>query len=386
MGERLIAAKSSDPTVYACASRSDDSVCVMLVNTDRECDARVNVQLSDFTPASSGELARVTSREYYWNPQSRRPQWSTGAHVEEVKTGGTFIVTLPPFSMACVRVPDRSKPTRGTLSAQPSATTATPELRFVMPTEVYAGDQVNGDVIALAAGSEAPYPGTLAPATLTGTADLTFDRSQVRLSECVGHFTMQANSAGEVAITARCGDVTATHRVTVKPSVPRPLVLWDFSNPPVTDREMFKTDYTLVEDLTQRANRAVARVNLPADGAVPVEKANLLLKVDRLPGEDKLNKANIRGVVFEVKTSPDFACDDPGVGVLVVMQSPANWWMPLGTIPLKDAKEWETHQVEVKLEQHLKAMPSALNVMFILSANQPVKGSVYLDRVGFMVR
>jgi hypothetical protein len=394
MGDRLIPAKSSQHAVYTCASRSDEAVSVMLVNTDPERDAKVSVELSgaDFTPAGSGELARVTSREYYWNLQRHRPQWSVGPHVEDVKTGGSFAVTLPPFSTTCVRVPSQSAAgsrwsniAHNSANPQPPAQ-AQPELRFVMPAETYVGDQVSGDVVALAAGSEAPYAGSLVPGALTADGDVAFDRSAVRLSECVGHFSMQAKSAGDVTITVRSGDATAKHRMKVKPSVPRPVVFWDFSNPPVTDKETFKSDYTLVEDLTQRANRAVARVDLPAQGKLPVDKANLLLRVDRLPEADTLKKENIRGVIFDVMTSPDFECEDPNVGVLVVMQSPANWWMPLATIPLADAKEWKTQQVDVKSPEHIKAMPSALNVMLILTANKPVKGSVYFDHVGFMVR
>ncbi|HSV15562.1 MAG TPA: hypothetical protein VLI90_14975, partial [Tepidisphaeraceae bacterium] len=174
--------------------------------------------------------------------------------------------------------------------------------------------------------------------------------------------------------------------ITIKPSVPRPVVFWDFTNPRVIDTQTFTSNYALVEDLAQRANRAVARVDLPPGGVVPREKANELLKVARLPEEDKLNRANIRGVVFDVMTAPDFTCDDPDAGVMVVMQSSANWWMPLGNIRLRDAKAWKTQQFDLKTPEQIKAMPAALNIMFLLNANKPVKGSIYFDRVGFMVR
>ena len=34
----------------------------------------------------------------------------------------------------------------------------------------------------------------------------------------------------------------------------------------------------------------------------------------------------------------------------------------------------------------IKALPAALNIMFVLQSQKPVKGSVYFDKVGFMVR
>jgi hypothetical protein len=112
----------------------------------------------------------------------------------------------------------------------------------------------------------------------------------------------------------------------------------------------------------------------------------MLLAVSRLPGEATLNKANIRGVTVDVKTSGDFVCDDPNAHIMVVMQSPANWWMQLGAIPLKDATEWKAHQIDVTNDDYTKALPSALNVLFVLRSSKPARGSVYFDHIGFTVR
>jgi hypothetical protein len=389
MGDRLIPAQSTDKTVYTYASRSDDAVSVMLVNTDQEREAKVNVQVAGFTPAGAGEVARVTSREYYYNAGAKRVQWSTGPRIEPLQTGSEFGVTLAPFSMVYVRVPDQAKPSLSSMAQKALAVKnpppGAPELRFVVPNETYAGDQVYGEVIALASGSQEPYQGTLAPAALSASGEAGFDRKEVRLAEAVGHFSMKPTTPGELTITARSGDTKTTHKIQVKPSVARPVVFWDFTKPLVTDREDFVSDFGLKEDLTQRANRAVARVDLAVKSAVG-DNGNGLLKICRLPEDGKLNKANIRGLIVDVKTSADFACDDPNASIMVVMQSPANWWMKLGTIALKDAKEWKTHQLDVQNEEYFKALPSAMNVIFVLQASKPAKGSIYFDHVGFMVR
>ena len=389
MGDRLISASSSNTTVYTYASRSDDALFVMLINTDPDREASVNVQISGFTPADAGELATVTSREYYYNPLTKRPQWSTGPRIEQLKTGSTFAATLAPFSMTYLRVPEEAKPALSAMAqkalAAPPVAAGAPELRFVLPDEMYAGDQIRGELIAMSAGSQLPYSGKVPPATLAANGEVTFDRAQVRLAEAVGHFSIKPTTAGELVLTAQSGDLKATHTMTVKPSVPRPVVFWDFSNPPLTDREIFVSDFGLTEDLTQRANRAVARVDLSVKSAVG-DNGNGLLKVNRLPEGDKLDKSNIRGVVVDAMTSEDFQCDDPGANVMVIMQSTANWWMRIGYIPLADAKQWKTYQLEMKDEEYFKAMPAALNIIFVLQANKPVKGSIYFDRIGLMVR
>ena len=390
MGSRLIPADSSNKTVYTFASQSDHAVTVMLINTDRDREAAVKLQLSNFKAAAAGELATVSSREYEYNSLTHHVQWSIGPHIQRVKTGGSFRVTLPPYSMTYLRIPDQVKPGLSALARKALATRApaagTPELRFGMPSEMYAGDTLDGKVIALAAGTQLPYAGTLSPATLSADGNVTFDRNQVRLAEDVGHFTMKPAGAGTLTLTARSGNATATYKITVKPSVPRPIVFWDFSNPPVTDRDVFGSSYSLSEDLTQRANRAVARVDLPAQGASPDAQNKNVLTISRLPEEGKLNKGNIRGLIADVKTSPDFTCDDPNASILVIMQSPSNWWMKVGTIPLQDAKDWKSYQLDMTDENYFKALPFALNVLFILQTSKPAKGSIFLDHVGFMVR
>ena len=140
---------------------------------------------------------------------TRRPQWSTGPRIEGLKTSDDFSVTLSPFSMTYVRVPDKAKsalsPVAQEALSERRPAPGTPELQFVLPSEMYAGDQVRGELIALEAGSENPYRGTLAPATLTASGDVTFDRSEVRLAEDVGHFDMQPAAPGELTLTARSG-------------------------------------------------------------------------------------------------------------------------------------------------------------------------------------
>ena len=99
-----------------------------------------------------------------------------------------------------------------------------------------------------------------------------------------------------MTITARAGDAMATHKIRMKASVPRPVVFWDFTNPPVTDKECFSSDFALAEDLTQRANRAVARIDLPAGGAMPADGA-LVISLVRLNRILELDLPNARVVV-----------------------------------------------------------------------------------------
>ncbi len=389
-GDRLIPCNSTNPSVYTYASRANDAVYVMLINTDPEHAANAAVRLAGFNPAASGEAARFTSREYYWNAQKRKPQWSTAPRVEQLRVGGTCAVQLAPYSVTALRIPSEKAPGLSEMARaalrEPRPATGTPALQIITPDEVYAGDEVAGDVIAMTQGSDIPYAAPVAAVHLTANGGGMGDSMNLTLHEAVGHFSLRPTTPGQLTITARGNGTHVSTSILVKSSVPRPVVFWDFTAPPVGDADVFTTDFSIHEDLTQRANRAVARIELPPGGVIPHDKASLLLKVNQLPGDDKLKKENIRGVIFDCMTSADFACDDSNARISVVMQSSANWWMPLGEISLNDLKSWKGQQLEVKPPEQIKAMPASLNIMFILNAGKPASGSIYFDHIGFLVR
>ena len=390
MGDKLVPARSANDAIYTYASRSDDAAYVMLLNTDRDRDAKVDVQLEGFNPATSAEAASISGREYYWNLQTHQPQWSTGPRFEKIPAAHHFGVTLAPYSMTYVRIPDASKPGPSPL-AQRALAAKRPEqgrlaLQFVMPSEMYAGDTLSGDVLASSASTQGPFTGPLAPATITADAPAALDRTHINLDGSVGRFSIRPTHMGRLTLTVRSGDAIATHTILVKSSVPRPVVVWDFTSPPATDPQTFSSEFTLSQDDSKRANREVARVELPATGAAPDGKTHTLLQIHHFPEGDKLKKENIRGVVFDLMTSSDFATDDPDASISIVMQGPANWWMPIGTVPFKGNGAWKTHAVDVKLEDHIKAMPSVGTINFILNASKPVKGSIFFDHVGLMMR
>ena len=77
-------------------------------------------------------------------------------------------------------------------------------------------------------------------------------------------------------------------------------------------------------------------MDLPDTGTSPESKKHTLLEIGGFPTGNKINKENIRVVMFDLMTSADFSCDDPNASVMVVMQSPANWWMPIGDVRLEE--------------------------------------------------
>lgn len=394
-GGRLVASDlSGNPRVKTVASRSDDEVYVMLLNTDRDAEAEVTLQVSGFDPAEVGQHALLTHRQYFWPPNGKKPMWSEGIQVEPVRTANPFAVKLAPFSVNYLRIPERGSASARDLAATPPVqprSAAAAQLAFIIPDETYAGDVLEGVLIATESGTGKPYPRPLPSARLSADAPVVFDRPAARLAEAVGHFSVKAEAAGDMTITAVSGDSTARARIRVKQSVPRPTVYWDFRDPIATDERVFGSDWTLVHDEGVRANKGVARVDFPAAGSLPsgTTSPRAALIVKKLPSRDTLNRANVRGAIFDVMLSPDFQTDDPKASLQVVMQSPLHgYWMPLGSVPfanLQDGK-WHTQSIQVDDEKRIKAMEGIYNLWFVVSSKGPVKGSLYVDQIGLIAR
>lgn len=388
-GDRLIrSTQQGSELVHSIATRSDNAVYVTLVNTSREQQVQATIGIEGFAPGASGERAAVSHREYFRSYVSGRILWSRGAKIEPIQVGKNFQVVLPPFSIMSIRIPDEKSPPMSELAvrelAQSRQEPGQPQLVMILPEHAYANDRVEGWVLAVQAGTEQPYSGILPPATISVQGDAQADRSTVRLAECAGRFFIEPASPGQVTVTARSGELSCSASIDVRPSIPRAQIFWEFEEPELTRQAGYDTHFRLSSDTTIRANQRVARVEL--SGEEISQDKRLLLRLDRLPPPERLNRANIRGVVFDMMVGADFVCEDPDARVTVIMQSPADWWMPLGSFPLAQARQWRTFTAELTQKKHIDAVAFAHNVWFIIDSSKPARGSIFLDRVGFMVR
>jgi len=394
MGDTLVASRVGDSeavTVYA--TKTDDGLAVMLANRDDEELVRTTIALQGFDPGTGGELLTFSRREYLWLDRNhdapgwekpRSVEWSTGFGVRKVAGSTSMTVDLPPASLAVLRLPRAG----GTLAAigTPSLVEPAdpkPRLEIWVPSATsYADTPVEGWVLAYNGAARTPYPTVLADATLKITGPAKADRRTVRLAESAGRFRITASRPGRVGVEARADGQVARAAIDFVASVPRPTVFWEFEDETPTG---VRSQWKLTSDPGIRPNQRVLRVEPEGDNPSVSKKRELVI-IDPLPGRDKLKKENIRGAFFDVRTGEDFRCDDPKARVTVVMQSPKNWWMALGSAPLTGSREWKTVTMPLDRPEHVKAVSDANNLWILLEADQPVYGSIYVDRAGLLVR
>jgi hypothetical protein len=146
----------------------------------------------------------------------------------------------------------------------------------------------------------------------------------------------------------------------------------------------FESAYELVADISQRANREVARINLPEeeDPSTRMWGHRVFFKILRFP--ESVKKNNIRGIFFDMKTV-DLFSDDPNASVVVVLQTAKNQWIPLGSVPLAGAEDWVKSTFLLD-EKHFDSVDGSYNILFELKSAKPVQGSILLDQIGLMMR
>ncbi|HEY3333275.1 MAG TPA: hypothetical protein VGK19_24785 [Capsulimonadaceae bacterium] len=381
-GTKIVSSTLSDVSdVHTLVTRSDHKITIQFINPDKDRAANVAVNLGNFKAASTGVQTTLSCANYFWNSARSEPDWSLDPTTAKIHTGRSFSVTVPPLAVSYVVVADSP----ASKITTPVASSTGPSLKLLMPESVYAGDETECLVQALKPGTTQPYGSPIENATvsISGTAEI--DRKTVRLAESMGRFVFKAGSPGPVTVKAQVGGQSVETTVTALSSVPRPVVFWDFTTPDVSDKPTFTADWPLIADYSVRANKAVARVDLPTAGVTTSDNSRTLLRIMRFPEPSKLNRANIRGIVFDLKTK-DFSSKDPNAAVQVVMQSPNNYWIVLGSVPLAGSSEWKSHQVMLANDKQIEYMPTSYNLWFVLSASKPTTGTIYIDRAGMMVR
>jgi hypothetical protein len=149
------------------------------------------------------------------------------------------------------------------------------------------------------------------------------------------------------------------------------------------ERWGLRSDVPVASQSASRPNEFVAEATL--SGFLPREGADVLFHFQ--PIDPVAPRAQISGVSFLVRASPDLRCEDAAAHLRVVLQSEADHWIPLDPIPLSSLLGvWRTVRVRLQEPRHLEAMSKLYAVRLQLVSTRPVTGTLQLDDFGFLVR
>ena len=377
MGDELVRSNlSGGPNLYASVTRSDTGLQVLLVNRSRETAEPVRLHSS---VALSGEAAvvQLSHREYFWNPITRRPQWSRRPEAVRMELGDQIVV--PPFSALVLQIPFKGKPLAIRKRADeviraPRVYLSEPTCELLLPEATPEDVPVEAWVLApgvppCSANREARF----ADLRVSGPAVLSRDR--VRISEGVGRFLITPTGTGTVTVTA--GGAEAKMQCTAVEE--RTEICWAFEAP----SGGIRSDFSFSLSDTAKPNQQTASIRF--DGKVPSHGKDVLLEFNPIP--DGIESDRVDGFVCEMRAAHDLVAVDPGARIQVVLQSHSNHWIPIGSVALNElGTDWRTFEFRVRDHETRTLMHGLYAVRLVLSSERPVQGGIDLDDAGFISR
>jgi hypothetical protein len=252
-----------------------------------------------------------------------------------------------------------------------------------MPDRMEADTPFWGWVRAFAPGSSSPYPLPLPEASLTAEGPAALDLRTLRLAEAAGRFRVEPRGPGLLRVRAEVRGRSAAGEIQLLPVEEKPRILWDFeeASPPPS----LNSSWGLVSDASVKPNQRVLRVDFQSRSD---RKDNQrLLTAEGLEAALGRDRARIGGVVLDLALAPSFRCQDKDARIEVIMQSNGNYWMALGSLPLDTlSTQWRTVTVRAENPEHRRVMEGAFNIILNLVHQTALGGSLYLDRLGVLLR
>jgi hypothetical protein len=380
MGDELVESKLDGARdAYAVVTRDGERLYAMVVNTSRTDPVAVSLDAPGVEFAVNGRTATLSHREYFWDPYKHEIRWSRAPAEKRVEIGTPSAFEVPPF---CVKVFELPFKGHGLRNDEAVRNAGIRPLEILLPASVPCDEPVEGWVFLQNDPEDPRVPWRAKEAAVSVEGPARLDVEKVRLAEAAGRFHLIPTGPGKVIVRAKAGKMSVERTIELRTVKERDEILWTFEDTPAD--WPVKSSWKIVADDTVRPNQNVAAVVL--EGAVPKPGADRLAVFSPLPEE--LPKKRIGGVVFDIGVSGDFQCD-ASTAVRVVLQSTANHWIDLGTVPLAELRgKWKTVRLKLPDPKLRKAMFGAYGIYFQLFENgeRPVKGRVYLDNTGVVLR
>ena len=379
MADTMVESSITDnPNVHVYAVRDADSVRVLLLNESRSESYPVKIAVKGMQLASLGEVATLSSREYFWNPYAGEADWNSAPSDDSiVVTGDGVSLQLPPYCVKVVRM--NRKGYRGVGAKPDMSLPQSPELRLLLPKEGDYDLKQEGWVRAFNKGKSQPYSMNLGVVKLSVDGNATITPSELPLASAAAKFVVQPNGEGKVVVTARCGKLTASQTIKFNPVDLEYMTAWNMDELP----EGRESSYNLsIASPAQSDRRALC---MKFENTRITGDNNHLFMIKSYP--KKVPKERIGGICFDIYVPKDFVCNDQNANIQAVMQSTGAYWIPCGSVKLNEAKgEWRTIRLEVPNKDFLKVMDRAFSVIFVMTSNQPLSGPIYIDNLGFILR
>ncbi|MBL7077096.1 MAG: hypothetical protein ISS31_06470 [Kiritimatiellae bacterium] len=374
MGDELVASTLTEANhLYSAVTRGDDGLQILLINHSRDEVRTIALKPTEALSRSATAI-QLSHREYFWNPLTRKPQWSRRPEAIQIEVDGK--VSVPPFCAVVLQIPFEESTTGGAAVRHRSARAKAkrPACELLLPGSTPEDVPVEAWVLAPAAAPcSVNQPAQYVHLAVDGPA--TLDRARVRINEGAGRFSVTPTGTG--VITVRAGEASATLKAV--PVQSRIEILWPFEEA----TEGIRSDFDFLLSDRAKPNQHTAAIRLRE--AQPTNGKNSLLEFKPIP--DGVQKARTGGFALEIKGSHDLSSGDPSARLLFVLQSESDHWIQIGELPLKQiGSRWRQAEFRIEDYEDLPAMQWLYAVRILLASTRPVSGEIFINDAGLILR
>lgn len=362
MADTLVESTVDNDLLHVHATRDADNLYVMIMNESRTEAFPVDLDLKGFK-AKTGSVTTLSSREYFHNPITHTTDWNSGPSTQPWKP--TDDIIIPPY---CVKVFHYSRENLPTAAGR-SNDHSSPTIDILLPETGFGDLEVEGWVRAVNKGTTDPFAEDLGEVKLTATSGAEITQIETELFGATAKFILKPNGPGPVSVTAECGKLTTEQTIDFKPVEFEEQIVWTFDEMPPASESRLQPS---IEN---------GRLKIMFNREAVQPPNNHIFAVREYPRS--VPKERIGGVLFDVSVCEDFQPLETKLHT--VLQSHGAYWIPCGDVVLKPGST-QTVRLEIPDKQFLKVMDQGFAVLFLLSSDEPVNGTLELDNLGFLLR
>jgi len=205
--------------------------------------------------------------------------------------------------------------------------------------------------------------------------------SKLNIEHGLASFSVTSREAAKVGLKLKVADLTSKFDV-------------EFFENKTSEQVVYRFDDA--SDLSKASGKAKFLVNpnvRPNQGVLEIPLVDTegwtqdLFALDKINEAPKLDRAGIQSVSFDLGVGDNFDTGNSWAHLVVVLQSEANYWMPLNNVDLGAATKGQFKHITLPLKPEFqKAMKALFKVILVVNSGGKVNGSLYLDNLGFGVQ
>ncbi len=360
MTDTLIKTSVDNDQLHVHATRDDNNVYVMIMNESRIESETITLNLDGFDAAPTGTEVTLSSREYFRNPVTLTTEWNSGPSTKSWTVSDQ--TTIPPY---CVKIYRFSKEK---LAPERSAVTGDPELDIVLPKSGFGDLEVEGWVRVFEKETDRPFAKDLGKVTLSATGGAMIEQIENKLFGATAKFILKPNGPGPVTVTAQCNGLKNEQTIDFRPIEFEEQTAWFFDEmPKASESRLFPT-----------IGNGQLQIHFKNESVAPPD--NHIFAIKEYPRS--IPKERIGGVFFDLSVSEHFQPLE--TKLQVILQSHGAYWIPCGeTVPKPGTKKiW----LEIPDKKFLKVMDQGFAILFLLTSEEAINGTLKIDNLGFLLR